>query len=142
MATEFDDLVADVRDGVASGFDALFRQAAQRLAKDHPDGVDVREIGALAWSQLPIAEYPATFQSLFYCYWLVQHQEQQAARIHEDALTGATFEVEALGRARDALDDAPDDEGCVPVDVEALRSLADEVEVLRVRVELLEGGAL
>lgn len=142
---EFERMAHHLEYGEDSGFNALFRQAQQQLDKDKPGGYLVQEIGRLAWSRLRIEGYAQTLDSLFYCYWFADRQEQEEIRLHAQALAGGQFEESALAKVRDALSDRPDDEGCVPVDFAALHTVADELVVLRKRLELLQraldGGA-
>jgi hypothetical protein len=139
MGTEFENIVVHLQYGGDACFNPLFRQAEQQLRKDK-ESFDVTDIGALAWSKLPIAEYPAAFRTLFYCYWLVDHQEQEEMRLNEQALDGNRWITTPLSEVRDALSCEADDENRVLVEIGVLGALADEVVILRKRLELMRGA--
>ncbi len=64
-----------------SPFQALWNEAEEYLADEHPEGFDVLAIGRLVWEDIPEAEKPGALDALFYCWWtaLQSDREQRAA---------------------------------------------------------------
>jgi len=137
---DFERLASEAEES-GSDFGVLFQQAHDRLVKEHPDGFDVRAVGAAAWSRLPIGERHDALRSLFYAYWVVDQMEQESSKLTALARELGGFESEPLVKVHDALSFGLDDDGRVRVDGVALQAVASEVEVLRRRAELLDGGA-
>lgn len=139
MSLDFERIGFDLEHGDPSGFEALWRQAEQQLRNECASGFNIFEIGQLAWSRLPIEGYAKTLRSLFFCYWIVDRQEQEEDRVRRAALDAGEWPPaeSALTKARDALACGPDGDGNAPIEYEALRELADEVVVLRERMAIL-----
>lgn len=147
MSAEFERLVMGLEYGAGDNFNALFRQAQQQLHRERPGGFDVMDIGRLAWSNLAIEDYPAAFRTLFYCYWLVDWQEQKEDQVREAALkAGAPWppEQSPIGALEEALQCGADAEGRVSVDEDALAGVVHEFRVMQERLAILRdalGGA-
>lgn len=138
MSRSFEEIAIHLQYG-GDNFNALFRQAEQQLRKEQPGGFDVTEIGKRAWSMLPVDQYPEAFRTLFYCYWLVDRDEQEDDRQREAALAAGTswLDESDLGKLADAVGCGPDDNGTREVDYEALAALVAEVGLLRRRMAVL-----
>jgi hypothetical protein len=79
MLTPFDEIAGKLPH--LTPFQTLWNEAEELLAKEHPEGYDVEEIGRIAFACLPESEKPAALDALFYCWWsaLQSDREQRAA---------------------------------------------------------------
>lgn len=135
---EFHRIAEDLK-ALPTEFSALFRQAELQLLKEKPLGFDISEIGERAWSRLPLDRWPEALRTLFYCYWIVQREEQRDDELREKALRGeATYlDESALGLINDSLSCGPQNGYATEVDFNALSAVVAELQLLRRRLDLL-----
>lgn len=72
-----------------SAFQALWNEAEELLADEHPEGYEVEEIGRLVWEDIPEEEKPAALDALFYCWWTALQSDRERRAAFEEQAGGA-----------------------------------------------------
>lgn len=72
-----------------SPFQALWNEAEELLADEHPEGYEVEEIGRIAFSCLPEEEREAALDALFYCWWTALQSDRERRAAFEEQAGGA-----------------------------------------------------
>jgi hypothetical protein len=122
-----------------SGLHGQVLASHQMLRHRHPDGVDVAEIGAHAWSQLPTEARARALTELLRVYVMSVHDEQRANRLEAAARDEAASylrpgdEAELWDSLHPALPSIADDPD-VLVSSAALLNVLSELELLQHRL--------
>ena len=85
--TPFDEITARLPH--LSPFQTLWNEAEELLAKEHPEGYDVLDIGRIAWDCLPEEEKPAALDALVYCWWTALQSDRERRAAFEEQAGGA-----------------------------------------------------
>ncbi|MFP3986955.1 hypothetical protein U9R90_05510 [Streptomyces sp. E11-3] len=90
---EFDLMTTQVP--MVSPLQTMFAWAAEHLQATRPDGVDVTDIGRLAYDSLPAEEREQASNELFYTYWEATLADEEAL-VHSEDLRAQRQELRRL----------------------------------------------